>query len=52
METREGQELRDKWAAKGNPSCLHPLLEIETNLIGTTGHYICTACGARLKLVP
>jgi hypothetical protein len=41
MKKREVRELRQRWAAKGNPPCDHSDLDE----LAQTGDYVCTACG-------
>jgi hypothetical protein len=41
MKKQKVREVRQRWAAKGNPPCDHPDLDE----LAQTGDYVCTACG-------
>ena len=45
MQMKQAQQLRDVWAAKGNPQCDHPRLDKEYHLGADTGDVVCTKCG-------
>jgi hypothetical protein len=44
--------LRQVWATKGNPSCVHPTLKLlRTKDDYLTGDYVCDQCGAQVGKV-
>ena len=45
MQAHQGELLRKEWESKGNPHCLHPVLDKEYMRSVDTGDHICTTCG-------
>jgi hypothetical protein len=45
MQMAKANELREAWAAKGNPPCEHPSLDKEYHLGSDTGDVVCASCG-------
>jgi len=45
MQADKARDLREKWAAKGNPPCNHPELDKEYYLGADSGDQVCTICG-------
>ena len=45
MQMEKAKRLRERWGAKGNPTCDHPELDKEYYLGAQTGDYVCISCG-------
>ena len=53
MHSTTAAKLREIWKARGNPTCKHPEVELETaSKQYLTGKHVCTTCGAILSVNP
>lgn len=52
MQLSDAKRLREQWAAKGNPTCTHPVVFKEYYLGSQTGDFVCDTCGAEFTERP